>query len=324
MQQDRPSLLVRGVTAGIAGALALALWFLAVDLLQGRPFATPSFVAGTLLGREFEGATALGIMVYTLIHFAAFAAVGVLTAFLFDRLDARPRTLFGLILGFLLFDGVFYFGVVATGVNVVTELGWPAVLLGNLLAGLALMNVLSRLEPGPKTSWAQILAEHRVIREGLFAGLIGAISVAIWFLVLDLVRGQVLFTPAALGSAVLYGARGVAAVQITAATVLGYTVLHVAAFLMLGFLASTLAVAAERRPELILGLVLLFVVLEAAFIGFVAIAANWLLGALEWWTIAVANLIAAAAMGAYLWNEHPILQAELGHNVEQELMEAGD
>jgi hypothetical protein len=324
MEQHRPPLLVRGFAAGFLGALALALWFLAVDIVQGRPFATPSFVASALLGREMGGTTLTLIAAYTFIHFATFVLVGIMVAWLFDRIDARPRTLFGLVLGFLLFDGMFYFGVVATGVDVVRQLGWPHVLAGNLLAGLVVLSTLSRLEPGPKPRWSQILAEHRIIKEGLYAGAIGAISVALWFLTVDASRGQVLFTPAALGSAILMGARGVAEVHITAATVLSYTLIHVAAFLLVGFLASALAVAAEKEPPVILGFVLLFAVFEVTFIGLLAIMANWLLGALAWWTIAVANLVAAAAMGAYLWHEHPLLQEELSHNVEEDLAHDGD
>lgn len=316
------STLVRGAIAGFFGALALALWFLVIDAVQSQPFATPSFLAGALLGREVNGAGPALIAGYTAIHFLSFIAVGVVVAWLFDTFDARPRTLFGLVLGFLLFDAVFYFGVVATGVDVVRGVGgWPQLLAGNLFAGLALMNVLSRMEPGPKPTWSQILAEHRIIREGLVAGAIGAIAVAVWFLALDAARGQILFTPAAFGSAVLSGARGVAEVQITAATVLGYTGIHVLAFLLLGFLASALAVAAEKNPPLILGFVLLFAVIEVFFIGIMAIAANWLLGALAWWTIVVANLVAAAAMGAYLWFEHPVLQEELTHDLEEELVQ---
>jgi fermentation-respiration switch protein FrsA (DUF1100 family) len=322
--QGRPPLLVRGFTAGFLGALALALWFLAVDIVQGQPFATPGFVAGALLGRQVGGTTLALIAAYTLIHFATFVLVGIAIAWLFDHIDARPRTLFGLVVGFLLFDGVFYFGLVATGINVVRELGWPQVLAGNLLAGLIVMSTLSRMEPGPKPRWSQILAEHRIVKEGLYAGAIGAVSVALWFLAVDAARGQILFTPAALGSALLMGARGVAEVQITAATVLSYTLIHAAAFLLVGFLVSTLAVAAEKQPPIILGLALLFAVFEATFIGLLAIMANWLLGALAWWTIAVANLVAAAAMGAYLWHEHPLLQEELTHNVEEDLAHDGD
>jgi hypothetical protein len=319
MQHDRPSPLVRGAIAGILAAVALALWFLIVDLLRGQPFATPTLVAGALLGTQPVAGLSL-MIASTAVHFTAFILAGILVAWVFDRLGARPRTLFGLIVGFLFFDIVFYFSVVMTGVDVVRTLGWEPVLLGNLLAGLVLMNALGRMEPGPKPGWAAILAEHRVLREGIVAGAIGAFGVAIWFLALDLARGQVLFTPAALGSAVLFGARGVAEVQITAATVIGYTALHLGSFLLLGLLASALAVAAERQPPLILGFVLLFVVIEVLFIGMVAIAANWLLGALSWWTVAVANLVAAAAMGAYLWHEHPILQKELTGELEERMV----
>lgn len=316
---NRSSPLVRGTIAGIFGGIALALFFLIVDLIRGEPFGTPMLVAGALLGRETAAGAGL-LIAYTAVHFLAFISAGILIAWSFDRLEARPRTLFGLVVGFLFFDAVFYLSVAVTSVDVVRVLGWGPVLAGNLIAGLVLMNVLGRMEPGPKPGWAAILAEHRILREGIVAGAIGAFGVAVWFLALDLVKGQVLFTPAAFGSAILFGARGVAEVQINAATVFGYTALHIAVFLLLGLLASALAVAAERQPPLILGLVLLFVVIEVMFIGVVAIAANWLLGALAWWTVAVANLVAAASMGAYLWHEHPILQRELTREVEEQLV----
>lgn len=317
--QTRSTTVVRGAIAGFGGALALALWFLGVDIVQGRPFATPAFVAGALLGHPVNGGGIGGVAAYTVLHFGVFVLLGITVAWIFERFDARVRTLFGLVLGFLLFDAMFYVGVLATGVDVVRSLGWPQVLAGNLLAGVVLMNVLSRSAPGEKLTWSAILAEHRIVREGLFAGFIGAAAVAVWYLALDAVRGQILFTPAAFGSAFLLGARGIAEVQITAMTVAGYSLLHLGVFLSLGFLASALAVAAEKQPPLILGFVLLFAVIEVMFIGMMAIAANWLLDALAWWTIGVANLIAAAAIGAYLWHEHPLLQEELSHDVEEEM-----
>jgi hypothetical protein len=171
-------------------------------------------------------------------------------------------------------------------------------------------------------SWRQLWREHRIIRESIVAGLLGAVSVAVWFLALDFARGTLFFTPAALGSAIFLGARGVAEVQLTITTILGYTILHVGAFLTVGLIAAALADAAEKDPPLLLGLGLLFVTFEALFIGFMAIAATWLLDALAWWTIAIANLIAAAAMGAYLWHEHPVLREELSHDLEEELVQS--
>ncbi|MEX2282833.1 MAG: hypothetical protein WEE89_10165 [Gemmatimonadota bacterium] len=59
---------------------------------------------------------------------------------------------------------------------------------------------------------------HSTIREGILAGIIGAASVAIWFFILDAPQGRLLFTPAALGSGFLLGARGVDQVEITTTT----------------------------------------------------------------------------------------------------------
>jgi hypothetical protein len=167
-------------------------------------------------------------------------------------------------------------------------------------------------------SWRDVLREHRVIREGLIAGLIGAVIVAVWFLALDLTQGRVLFTPAALGSAILNGARSAAEIQVSVPMVLAYTGIHLAAFLGTGFIASALISEAEKDPPMLLGLVLLFVTFEVLFFGLIAIMASWLLDSIKWWTILVANLIAAAAMGAYLWHAHPNLQAVLSKPLEEE------
>ena len=54
----------------------------------------------------------------------------------------------------------------------------------------------------------------RIMREGFVAGLIGAAAVALWFLVVDLVGGNAFFTPSMLGSAVFWGMRDPALVEV--------------------------------------------------------------------------------------------------------------
>jgi hypothetical protein len=320
LQRINP-VIIRGAIGGLLAACALAGWFLLIDLIPAEPFRTPAFVARARAGLEQVEMNAGLLAMYTGFHFGVFILVGIAVSWALDRTNTLPHVLLGLVLGFLLFDVIFYLGVIVTGVNVVTSLGWPWVLVGNLLAGVVLFAYLNAAGPGVKVSWRQLAREHEIIREGLVAGLFGAVTVAVWFLAVDLVRGQVLFTPGALGSALFFGARGVAEVQVTAATVLGYTFLHLVGFLSVGFLASALASAAEREPPLLLGLELLFVTFEVLFIGVLAIVATWLLDALAWWMIVVANLIAAAAMGAFLWHEHPKLQEELSHDLEEELVQ---
>ncbi len=303
----------RGGIAGLVGATVLALWFLLVDGLAGQPFHTPAFLFRVLFGAEQLQLVGAQVALYTVVHFGVFIAIGVVAAWIADRLPAATGILAGAVLGFLLFDLLFYGGVWVTGVDVVGYLGWPEALVGNVLAGIGVFGTLRLMDPERNRTWYAVLAENRVLREGIVVGLVGAGAVAVWFLVLDAVGGRVLFTPAALGSIVFHGATGPDAVQLDTLTILGYTGFHLAAFLLTGVVAAGIAAAAEnRQPYLIFGAILLFVTFETFFIGLVAIAAQWLFAVIPWWSIAVANLIAAAVMGTYLWTHHPALAAALG------------
>lgn len=306
------TVLGRGVLAGAAGATVLAIWFLLTDLRQGQPFRTPEFLAGVLGFGDVQMGLA-GAALYTVVHYAAFALVGIGAAWLADRLEAVPGFALGLALGFLLFNVVFYGSVWITGIDVVQALGgWPNVLIGNLLAGTAVFAALTAMGVAEPMRWSRMLSEHYTVREGLITGLIGAVGVAVWFLIVDAVAGRLLFTPAALGSAVFLGARSAESVQITAATVLGYSVLHVAAFALTGLIAAEIVALAEEHSEVILlGGVLLFVTLEAFSIGLLTIVAEWLVQALSWWNIAGANLVAALGMGGYLYARHPGLLRDM-------------
>ncbi|NIP81534.1 MAG: hypothetical protein GWM90_20895 [Gemmatimonadetes bacterium] len=317
--------LVRGVIAGLVGATVLALWFLLVDGLAGRPFHTPAFLARVLFGAEVTEPTVGRIALYTAVHYAVFLAVGVGVSRLRDRFEFVPGILLGAVLGFLLFDLLFYGSIWLTGVDVVGYLGWAEVLAGNVAAGIGIMATISALGPQPSRSWAEVLAEHTTLREGLVVGLLGAGAVALWFLVIDTVAGRVLFTPAALGSVIFHGATGMADVRVDALTILAYTGFHFGAFLATGLVAAAIVGYAEdRHAYVLLGAVLLFVTFETFFIGLVAIAAQWLLEVIPWWSIAVANLVAAAGMGYYLGRRHPDLVAALGEPELERNVEAAE
>ena len=301
----------RGVVAGVLGATAMAFWFLIIDGSQGQPFRTPGFLAGALLGTEDISGSLGPVLLYTLIHYTAFICVGLVVSWAISKIYTAPNVFLGLVLGFALFDIVFYTSVSVTGVDVVGELGWSAVLAGNLIAGVVMMGFLHLTGATPPVSWWALLAEHRMIREGLVSGLIGAGVVATWFLIFDMARGQPFFTPGALGSALFLGSTDLSAVSVSGATVLGYTVVHIGAFIATGFVAAVIACYAEDTPPLILAGVMLFVAFEAFFMGLMALAAEFLLGPLAWWAIAVGNLLASVAMGWYLWIKHPKLQKVL-------------
>lgn len=140
-----------------------------------------------------------------------------------------------------------------------------------------------------------------LVREGLTAGVLGAVAVAAWFLVLDAIDGRPLHTPALLG-ALLGGAADPEAVASTARARFAalYTPVHVAAFAVLGLVCAGLVRQARRTPPMVLLLLLLFVAIEVAFTGVVAMLEARGLGGLAWSRVAAGNLIAAAAIGGYL------------------------
>jgi hypothetical protein len=302
------SVWARGLLAGILGAAVMALWFLLIDAAQGAPFRTPALLAASLVGIE-DFATRPGLIaLYTLVHFTAFALVGVLATWILARMEVAPGILLGLVLGFILFDLVFYGSVYVTGLDVVEALGWVEVLTGNLLAGVTIMGTLHFTGVTRSVTWWEVLANHEIVREGAVAGLVGAVAVAMWFLVIDTIQGQPLFTPAALGSALFLGATDLAMVEVTFWTIGGYTLFHLVVFAVVGLVAAVIVWEAEQTPPLLLGVMLLFVVFEALFLGLLAIVAEFLLGPLAWWSIAVGNLVAVLAMGYYLWRKHPKLR----------------
>src|SRR5205809_5187456 len=78
----------------------------------------------------------------------------------------------------------------------------------------------------------------RILREGFIAGLIGAGVVALWFLIVDIIAGRPFFTPAMLGSAVFWGVHDPALVVIEYSRIIGYTMIHVSAFIIVGTIAA--------------------------------------------------------------------------------------
>jgi hypothetical protein len=139
-----------------------------------------------------------------------------------------------------------------------------------------------------------------VLREGLVLGLIGAGLVAVWFLLVDGIAGRPFFTPAVLGSVVLFG-RDVASVSIDMQSILAYTAIHLVAFLVAGIIIAAIMAEARKDPHVLWLLVEFFIVFEFGFYAAVGLAFRPVLAELTWFNVAVGNLLAAGGMGLYLW-----------------------
>ena len=314
------SQLTQGAIAGLAGAALMATWFIVIDTATRQPLFTFSFVTQLLFGAN-SGAVFVGL--YIILHFAVFAVVGALFNRMLTALRINPTLPLGAAVGLLLFDVVFYVGVWIIGTNIVQEVGWPVVLTGNIVAGLGIAGYLRVAQGRPIIGIQSVLQEHHSIREGLVAGIVGAVVVAGWFFLLDVAHNRPFFTPAALGAAFFTGASQVSSVEIEPGIVVAYTIAHIIAFALVGLIAARLIAEAEAHPPLLLALVLLFVTLEVLSLGVLAAVAVWLFETVPWWAVIIANFMGAVAMAGYLWRRHPVLQQYLLHTqVEETLYQA--
>jgi hypothetical protein len=147
--------------------------------------------------------------------------------------------------------------------------------------------------------------DSRVIREGITSGIIGALVIAVWFLGIDAVRGEMLATPVMLGNAVLSLFLDAGSSPSFAGAFLAYTAFHFIAFTIIGLIASAIVNASEHVPSFLFGFVVLLVVFEVGWLGWTTVLAQGDFGALSWLQVFIANLLASGAMGAYLWRQHP-------------------
>ena len=146
---------------------------------------------------------------------------------------------------------------------------------------------------------------HRhTILEGVIGGTIGAVTIAVWFLCIDVSTGQPFRTPALLGATLFEGLRDPAALHPTARLVLEYTVLHWVAFVSFGLLAAGLLAAADRDPRLLVILFMLFCCFEVFVLGLISVLAERLFEVLAWWTLVLANLLAGLIMLGFFFRRH--------------------
>jgi hypothetical protein len=152
------------------------------------------------------------------------------------------------------------------------------------------------------------MASHRrYVREGIIGGLIGATLVAVWFLIYDAARGRPFRTPSLLGAATFQGVTDPAAVPVSPHLVMEYTVLHGVVFALIGILIASLIWTAQSQPGRLLTLVIVVLCFEVFFLALVVTLAHPVLNDVAWWSILIANVLAAAGMLAYFFIGHRAL-----------------
>jgi hypothetical protein len=122
-----------------------------------------------------------------------------------------------------------------------------------------------------------------LVEDGILCGTLGAFVVAVFFLVIDAIRGQIFFTPSLLGSVLFPGKTLETSTSVDMGMVFAYTGLHSLTFLLF----------------------------QAILFGFEVTLVPNLVGALGAWAVGSANILAAMAMFAYLLRRHPNAMSRL-------------
>ncbi len=312
MQRVRADTLVHGIIGGAIAGLVVTVWFLVVDVTTAGAFHTPALLASAILGEALDGPSLRLVATYTVLHFGVFLTLGAVTAAILRIADASPGLLVGAVFGVGVLNAVHYGGLLVTGVDLLTVLPVPHVVGANFLGGMLMMAYLHRAQAVATPLGLRVLDAHVMLTEGLAVGLVGAVVVAFWFLIVDVVTSTPFYTPAALGSALLLGAGSPLEVQVNAGIVAAYTFVHLTAFGVVGVAFAWAAERITRAPGLWMVALMAFIVVEGLFIGAAGAVSEWVLGTLGWVAVGVGNLLAVGAMGLWLWRAHPTLRDRLG------------
>lgn len=153
---------------------------------------------------------------------------------------------------------------------------------------------------------------HNSIREGVFAGFIGATAIVVWFAIIDIVSGMPFHTPSILGAGLISVLGKPPMMPDTVAFhVFFYTVFHYLAFILVGIIMATIVHQSARTPAILAGFLIAFVAFELGAFGLTTLFSESLLGGMAWYQIFIANLLAAAGMFWFMWRRHPDLRGDI-------------
>jgi hypothetical protein len=156
----------------------------------------------------------------------------------------------------------------------------------------------------------------RVLAEGLVAGLLGYVTIVVYFGLVNLASGRSFFhTAAELGSGMV-GADAIGGVEV--GSVLAFNGIHLLAFLAIGLVAAWIIGETEKHPSLFV--LLLFTAISVfllAVAGFGMLEASIGRGP-PLFSVAIADLLAAIVMSVYLFRAHPRLWGEIRDHADPE------
>ena len=153
---------------------------------------------------------------------------------------------------------------------------------------------------------------HNTVREGVYAGFIGATAIVIWFAVIDLLAAHPFHTPDILGAGLLSVlGKPPMMPDTTFARVVIYTIFHYGVFFLVGIVLTSIVHQSARTPAVLAGALIGFVVFQIGAIGLTGLLSESALGEMAWSQIFLANLVATIGMFWFMWKRHPGLKEGL-------------
>ncbi len=160
------------------------------------------------------------------------------------------------------------------------------------------------MNPQSNRSLAAVLPSPHVARlivaQGAIAGCFGAGALAIWFLLVDALVRQPMWSPSLVGNVILNGASVTAPVAIDLSAVAIFSIVHCLLFAGFGIVMTFALNRAGIRPLSLVGVALLAAALQAGVVVTTGILAPGLGGALGWMFVTAGNAVAAVTMAICL------------------------
>jgi hypothetical protein len=149
----------QGVLAGIIGGTSIAVWFLVIDAVAGRPFFTPTVLGAALfdlVGGAFGGRSQFtNVALYTVVHYALFMAIGVAATYATNAAEVKPSKLTGFAALFVALElGILTLVAVLVRSPLFGPIAWWQFGIANVVAAWSMgMYIWRTHHPLPRWDW---------------------------------------------------------------------------------------------------------------------------------------------------------------------------
>jgi hypothetical protein len=309
VKHTAPEFMIDSLYSGVLGGSAIAAFFLVADLLDGQPLFTPSLIGSVLFhgaaAEDVTGVQFAAVAYFSLLHIAVFAALGAAVSLLVHRVELHSRhPIEVLLVVFVIIEASFFAAAPMAIPGVIERLGVIRVGIANLLAAGAMALFFALYH----RSEAQEKVKHSIpdfLFDSFYSGALGGSTIAIYFLIVDVVSREGLFTPSLMGSVLFLNIAAPDVTKVSLEAVAYMSAAHFVGCAVLGTLVTWLVHEVElhsRHPVAML--IVFFAMLEVVFLLGASIAMPGVIERLGIIQVGVANLLAAGAMSFFFVQSH--------------------